>query len=334
MIARSTHATQSEDWRHALRHAISDPRELLTLLGLDPNDARASHLAAAQFPLRVPHVFAARMRRGDWDDPLLRQVLPLHDELLEVAGFSDDAVGDLHAERSDGLLQKYAGRALMITTAACAIHCRYCFRRHFPYAESVAARDNWAAPVQWLRTQPTINEVILSGGDPLSLATHKLRALTDQLAAIPHIQRLRIHTRWPVVLPARVDAELVDWISSLPLECVVVIHANHGAEFDADVSTALAALRAAGAVLLNQAVLLRGVNDSVEALAGLSRALIANGVVPYYLHLLDRVHGSAHFEVSESVANALMDELKVQLPGFLVPRLARESAGERSKTFA
>lgn len=334
MIARSTHSTQSEDWRQSLRSAVSDPRELLALLGLDPDDARASALAAQQFPLRVPHAFVARMRPGDWNDPLLRQVLPLQDELMEVAGFVDDAVGDLSAERSDGLLHKYAGRALMITTAACAIHCRYCFRRHFPYAESIAARDNWAAPVRWLKSQPEINEVILSGGDPLSLATHKLQALTDQLAQIPHIQRVRIHTRWPVVLPTRVDAQLLAWIDAMPFERVVVIHANHAAEFDAGVSTALGALRDVGAVLLNQAVLLRGVNDSVAALEGLSKALIANGVLPYYLHLLDRVRGSAHFEVSESTANALIAALKTRLPGFLIPRLARESVGERSKTFA
>ena len=334
MIARSMHPTQSIDWRESMRAIISDPRELLAALGLDPDDARVAALGSKDFSLRVPREFVARMRHGDWNDPLLRQVLPLVDEQLSAPGYRFDAVGDHAALRTDGLLHKYAHRVLLLTTAACAVHCRYCFRRHFPYAESLAGKDNWAAPVAWLKAHPSVNEVILSGGDPLSLSTAKLRALTDQLASIPHLKRLRIHTRWPVVLPARVDRELLDWLENIRLERVVVIHANHANEFDADVAQALSRLRSSGATLLNQAVLLRGVNDSVSALKDLSETLIANQVLPYYLHLLDRVQGSAHFEVSEADAQHLVQALKAELPGFLVPRLARETEGEPSKTFA
>ena len=333
MIARSTQPTQNVDWRHALREAISDPLELLDMLGLDRLDRRVSSLASQQFALRVPRGFVKKMAYQDWSDPLLRQVLPLQDELNDVANFSTDAVGDVLATRELGVLHKYANRVLLITTAACAVHCRYCFRRHFPYAQAVAAKDNWASTMRYLDGHPEVNEVILSGGDPLSLSTAKLRALTDQLQTRPRLRRLRVHTRWPVVLPERIDAELLDWFGSIRLQKVVVIHSNHANELDAAVGHGLAALRARGAELLNQAVLLRGVNDSVDALKNLSEALIAHSVLPYYLHLLDRVQGSAHFEVDEARGVALVDELKAHLPGYLVPRLARETAGAASKTF-
>jgi len=322
---------QPANWQRLWREAVRDPRELLDLLGLDALAGRLSDAAAAQFPLRVPRGFVARMRHGDPGDPLLRQVLPLDDEDTLVPGFSLDAVGDAAAKSADGMLQKYRGRALLVTTGSCAIHCRYCFRRHFPYADEAAARDGWAGTIEAIAADPTIDEVILSGGDPLSLSTDKLAALTDGLRRIPHVRRLRIHTRLPVVLPERVDDALAAWLDGLPWPVTVVIHANHANEFDDAVDRALARVRATGAVLLNQAVLLRGVNDSVDALAALSERGVAAGVLPYYLHQLDRVQGAAHFEVPDTEALDLHAGLSARLSGYLVPKLVREVAGDPGK---
>ena len=318
-------------WQASWRDAVRDPRELLGLLGLDGVAAGVSEAAAAQFPLRVPRGFVARMRAGDPHDPLLRQVLPLDQELRPMPGFSLDAVGDGLAKAGDGVIRKYRGRALLVTTGSCAIHCRYCFRRHFPYAEETAAAAGWRGAIDLIAADPGIDEVILSGGDPWSLATPKLAELTDALAAVPHLKRLRIHTRLPVVLPERVDAPLLAWLRALPWPVTVVLHANHAQEFDASVDTALAALRATGAVLLNQAVLLRGVNDSVEALADLSERGFRAGVLPYYLHQLDRVQGAAHFEIDDERARALHRALAARLSGYLVPKLVREIAGDPGK---
>jgi len=319
------------DWRHQWRDAVRDPRALLSMLGLETLAARVSDAAAAQFPLRVPLAFVARMRHGDPRDPLLRQVLPLDDEDRLVPGYGLDAVGDGAARTAHGVLQKYRGRALLVTTGSCAIHCRYCFRRHFDYAGDTAAAGGWQAAVARIAADPSIEEVLLSGGDPLSLATPKLVELTDALAAIPHVTRLRIHTRLPIVLPDRVDAPLVAWLSSLPWPVTIVLHANHANEFDAAVDGALARLRATGALLLNQAVLLRGVNDDVDTLADLSVRGLAAGVLPYYLHQLDRVQGAAHFEVDDTTALALHRALAARTSGYLVPRLVRELPGDPGK---
>lgn len=319
-------------WQALWREAVRDPRELLGLLGLDRLGEDLSDAAAAQFPLRVPRGFVARMRAGDPHDPLLRQVLPVLDEERIVPGFGLDAVGDAAARRGGGVIHKYNGRGLLIATGSCAVNCRYCFRRHYPYAEDSAAAAGWREAVALIAADPSIHEVILSGGDPLSLADHKLAELTDALRGIAHIRRLRIHTRLPIVLPERVDAGLLDWLRGLPWPVAVVVHANHGNEFDAAVDAAMAALRAAGATLLNQAVLLRGVNDSVEALAALCELGHQAGVLPYYLHQLDRVAGAAHFEVADAEALALHAALAARLPGYLVPRLVREIAGQPGKT--
>lgn len=283
------------------------------------------------FRLRVPRGFVSRMKRGDARDPLLMQVLPAAAELLETADYTQDPVGDMDARVGPGLLHKYAGRALLIATGSCAIHCRYCFRRHFPYAEETAANGQWRVAIEYLRTSADIDEVILSGGDPLSLATSKLAELTHALTQMPHLRRLRIHTRLPIVLPERVDAELLDWLQNVPLPKVMVLHANHANEIDESVSKACLRLRRAGVSLLNQSVLLRGINDSVDALTGLSERLIACGILPYYLHQLDRVQGAAHFEVSDAQALALIDELEARMPGYLVPRLVREVPGASGK---
>jgi EF-P beta-lysylation protein EpmB len=322
---------QQPRWQQLWRDAVRDPRELLALLDLSELAGRVSDEAAAQFPLRVPRGFVARMRKGNPHDPLLRQVLPLDEELRPAPGFGLDAVGDAQAKTGPGVLQKYRGRALLVATGSCAINCRYCFRRHFPYAEETAARDGWREAVELIRADASIDEVILSGGDPLSLATSKLAELTAALAGIAHVKRLRIHSRLPVVLPERVDAALLDWLAALPWPVAFVIHANHANEFDASVDAALAAIRGTGAQLLNQAVLLRGVNDNVEALAALGERSFAAGVLPYYLHQLDRVQGVAHFEVTDAEARRLHAQLAARLSGYLVPKLVREVPGDSGK---
>ena len=318
-------------WQQALREAVRDPRELLDLLGLDRLAPRLSDEAMVQFPLRVPRGFVARMRRGDPRDPLLRQVLPLDDEMRPMPGFGLDAVGDGAAKTAPGVIQKYRGRALLVATGSCAIHCRYCFRRHFPYAEETAARDGWREAVDLIRQDASIEEVLLSGGDPLSLSNGKLAELTGALADIPHLRRLRIHSRLPIVVPERVDDGLMGWLTALPWPVTLVVHANHANEFDGTVDAALGRLRAAGVHLLNQAVLLRGVNDSVDALAALSERGFRAGVLPYYLHQLDRVAGVAHFEVDDAHARALHAGLAARLSGYLVPRLVREIPGDTGK---
>lgn len=338
MIPAPLPSRQPARWQLAWRDAVRDPRELLALLGLEaladaiPDGPPSPGAPRGEpFPLRVPRGFVARMRVGDPRDPLLRQVLPLDAEQRPMPGFTLDAVGDGAARAAHGVIRKYHGRALLVATGSCAIHCRYCFRRHFPYAEETAAADGWRDAVAAIAADDRIDEVILSGGDPLSLATHKLDELTTALAAIPHLRRLRIHTRLPVVLPERVDEALADWLATLPWPVTVVLHANHANEFDATVDAAAARMRAAGAILLNQAVLLRGVNDSVEALAALSERGFEAGVLPYYLHQLDRVTGAAHFEVRDDEARRLHAALAARLSGYLVPRLVREVAGDPGK---
>lgn len=324
-------------WQQLWRDAVRDPRELLALLDLDARALRLvetgiSDVAAARFPLRVPRGFVARMRRGDPHDPLLRQVLPIDAELRVQPGFGLDAVGDLAARGSTGVIHKYDGRALLIATGSCAVHCRYCFRRHFDYAADTAAADRWQAALDYLRADDSVEEVLLSGGDPLSLSTPRLAEFTDALRGIAHVRRLRIHTRLPVVLPARVDAQLLTWLRGLRQRIVIVIHANHANELDGEVGAALQALREAGATLLNQSVLLRGVNDAIGAQVELAETLFEYGVLPYYLHQLDRVAGTAHFEVGDDRARALHREMAARLPGYLLPRLVREIAGEPNKS--
>ncbi len=318
-------------WQTELADAVRDPAELLRMLELDPALLAAARAAGRRFPLRVPRAFIARMRKGDPADPLLRQVLPLAAELESPGGFSHDPVGDLASRAAPGVLHKYHGRVLLITTGACGVHCRYCFRRHFPYADESARQADWHAALEYLRTNASVHEVILSGGDPLSLNDRTLAHLASALEQIPHITRLRIHTRQPIVLPSRVNSALLAWLKKCHLQKIVVLHVNHAHELDAAVIAALSRLRAVGLTLLNQSVLLRGVNDSVAELAALSEALFAAGVMPYYLNLLDRVQGAAHFEVSEEQACILIQGLRARLPGYLVPRLVREIPGAASK---
>jgi EF-P beta-lysylation protein EpmB len=271
------------------------------------------------------------MRRGDPNDSLLRQVLPLAEEAGAVPGYGPDPLGEQSAHRAPALLQKYQGRALLITTSACAIHCRYCFRREFPYSEQTGESTRFREALDAIAQDSSLEEIILSGGDPLSLSDSRLGALTDELSKIPHIRRLRLHTRQPIVLPSRVDSGLVAWLQRVPWPTVFVMHANHANEIDDSVREACARLRETGATLLNQSVLLRGVNDSVDALTDLSRALFEAGVLPYYLHVLDKVTGSAHFDLPEARAQELVGELAARMSGYLVPRLVREVEGAPAK---
>lgn len=301
------------------------------MLGLDPALAGPARAAAASFRLRVPRSYVARMRRGDPHDPLLRQVLPIASELEAAPEYVSDPLGEKAALRAPGLLQKYHGRALMITTSACAVHCRYCFRREFPYSEQTGEAVRFGEALAEIARDTSIEEVILSGGDPLSLSDERLTRLTDSLARIPHVRRLRVHTRQPIVLPSRVDAGLMEWLQTVRLPKVFVLHANHPNEIDDDVRAACAQLRAAGAVLLNQTVLLQGVNDDPEVLAELSRLLFEAGVMPYYLHALDRVNGAAHFAIADARSQEIAGALAARLPGYLVPRLVREVEGAPAK---
>jgi L-lysine 2,3-aminomutase len=319
-------------WQTELADLVRDPAELVRVLHLDSRLLPAARRAAEAFPLRVPRGFVARMRPGDPNDPLLRQVLPLDLELAPSTGFSDDAVGDAAALVGGGLLHKYRGRALLVTTGACAVHCRYCFRRHFPYDYANASADRWRGALRYLAGHGEISEVILSGGDPLTLSDRRLAELAAALADIPHLRRLRVHSRLPVVLPERVDPSLLDWLTGTRLRPVMVIHANHANELDEPVATAVMRLRDRHVPVLNQAVLLRGVNDDADALVALSERLFELGVTPYYLHLLDRVRGTAHFEVPEAEARALHAAMAARLPGYLLPRLVREVPGAPGKT--
>jgi L-lysine 2,3-aminomutase len=332
MITPDAPTRHLEPWRQELAGAVTDAGELLELLGLDPALLSAARKAARLFGLRVPHSYIARMRPGDPDDPLLRQVLPLAAELEPARGFGADPVGDLAAVSVPGVLSKYHGRALLVTTGACAVHCRYCFRREYPYPAGTLTPARLESAVDTLAADPALEEVILSGGDPLSLPTHRLARLTTALGRLPRLRRLRIHTRTPVVLPARVDAALLGWLRALPWRSVVVLHVNHPRELSEEVARAAAALADAGASLLNQSVLLRGVNDDADTLVELSQRLFDAGIQPYYLHLLDKVSGTAHFDVPEPEACALQAQLMARLPGYLVPRMVRELAGAPSKT--
>jgi len=332
MITLPHPARQAPLWQHELRQAITRPGDLLNFLQIDPEYPPLAADKVRDFPLRVPLGFARRMRKGDPNDPLFLQVWPAPAEArTDVPGFTLDAVGDRERLRPGGLIHKYDGRALLIATGACGIHCRYCFRRHFPYSDSLATREHWRGALQTIREDESLREIILSGGDPLSLVDEKLAELSDALNDIPHVIRLRIHTRQPVVLPSRVDHALLDWLARSRLQKVMVLHVNHARELDDDVQEACRRLQGAGVMLLNQAVLLKNINDDADSLVSLSERLSACGVLPYYLHQIDRVQGAAHFEVTDEDARRLMKQLSERLPGFLVPRLAREVAGAPAK---
>ena len=328
---RRAGASNLRTWQEELRLAVRDPAQLLAAIDLPDSLLHSAHAASKSFPLFAPWSYIQRMMPGDPADPLLRQVLPLASELAPQPGFMPDPVGDERATLSPGLLQKYEGRTLLVTTGACAIHCRYCFRRHFPYAEGPRSPDSWQPAIDRIAADPTIDEVLLSGGDPLTLVDEHLAELARRLARVPHVRRLRIHTRLPVVIPQRVTSELLNWLRGTRLAPIIVVHANHANEIDGPTAAALGRLVDAGIPVLNQSVLLAGVNDSADALVDLSRKLVDLRVMPYYLHQLDRVQGAGHFEVHISRGLELIAAMRRLLPGYAVPRYVQEVAGETNK---
>ncbi len=322
---------QPRSWQQSLSGAIRDPAALLTRLGLSHDLLAGAIQAGATFPLLVPENYLQRMQPGNPRDPLLLQVLPQLAELERYPEYNSDPVGDAHATLSPGVLKKYAGRALLVVTGTCAIHCRYCFRREYPYQSSPRALDDWAASLKAIESDPSIHEVILSGGDPLVLTDRRLFELIDMLEHIPHLTRLRIHTRLPIVLPERVTPQLLSGLTESRLQPIMVVHANHPHEIAGDCADALRLLVKSGVPTLNQAVLLRGINDDVDVLEDLSTRLANLGVMPYYLHQLDRVQGAAHFEVPIETGRSLIASLQSRLPGFAVPKYVQEIAGDASK---
>ena len=330
-IITRKHSSVEQNWLQQLANGISDPEQLLTLLAIDPSAWQSGFKARELFAQRVPLSFVERMEKGNPYDPLLRQVLPLSDEFIVQPGYSTDPLAEQN-NSIPGLLHKYRNRCLLIVKGGCAINCRYCFRRHFPYQENKGNKATWQHSLDYIAQHPQLNEVILSGGDPLMAKDHELSWLIEQIAAIPHIKRLRIHSRLPVVIPARITDEFVDLCASTRLQVILVTHINHANEINHELSQQLARLSAVQVTLLNQSVLLSGVNDSVAAQVALSEALFDAGVLPYYLHVLDKVQGAAHFYVSDEQARAIIAGLIEQVSGYLVPKLTREIGGRPSKT--
>ena len=343
MITKIAPSVQpSESWQSELARAIRDPDELLRLLNLPSSLLEPAIRSARRFPLRVTQSFLARMEAGNPNDPLLRQVLPLAAEetlnnekqsIETPASWGQiDPVGDTEAMASPGLLHKYQGRVLLVSTAACGIHCRYCFRQYFPYQQANPLGTQLPATLAYLNQHTDVHEVILSGGDPLSISDNRLAMLIKQLAAIPHLKTLRIHTRLPVVLPQRLLAGELDWLNASRLSVVMVVHINHPREINEEFRQAIKCLQGRNITLLNQSVLLKGVNDSTNCLIELSHKLLECGILPYYLHQLDKVTGAAHFEVPISTGHHLIEQMRAKLPGYLVPRYVQEIAGQAAKT--
>lgn len=330
-----TQNTQSrEDWLQQLADVITEPAELLEYLALsDSPEWQKGHDARRLFALRVPYAFARRMKKGDPNDPLLLQVMTSANEFIATPGYSTDPLEEQDdAIAVPGLLHKYINRALLLVKGGCAVNCRYCFRRHFPYQDNQGNKANWRHALDYIRQQPELDEIIFSGGDPLMAKDHELAWLLDEIETIPHIKRLRIHSRLPVVIPARITEALTQRFSQSRLQILLVTHVNHANEIDSEFCDAMTRLKRANVTLLNQGVLLRGVNDNANTLANLSNALFDAGIMPYYLHVLDRVQGAAHFMVPDDEARLIMRELMTKVSGYMVPKLTREIGGEPSKT--
>ena len=319
-------------WQKILQQAVTCPRQLLKMLDLDPALLPGAEAGERLFALRVPRPYIARIEKGNLQDPLLRQVLPLQDETLAAAGFVPDPLGEQASNSQRGIVHKYQGRLLLLPGSACAINCRFCFRRHFPYADNRLNSDQWEAAFDYIRRDTSVREVILSGGDPLVQSDRRLAWLVEKLAAIEHVTRLRVHSRLPVTVPERVTQGLVSLLTGSRLQAVLVVHCNHPRELCDKVARAMGQLTAAGVTVLNQSTLLRGVNDDADVLVELGEALFRCRILPYYLHLLDRVSGTAHFEVDETRARQLLGVVSGRTSGFLVPRLAREERGAACKS--
>lgn len=320
------------DWKTELSHCVNSIDELLNQLGLKAEDLNATEQAATEFSIKVPQSFVQLMEYGNPNDPLLKQVLPITSELQVDNNFSTDPVDESSFNPVPGIVHKYRNRVLMIISPNCAINCRYCFRRHFPYDENRQSKQQWLKALDYLKTKPEINEVIFSGGDPLAANDHFLRWLTAEIESIQHIKRLRIHTRLPVVIPSRVDDQLLNWLGNTRLKPTLVLHINHANEIDEVLRQGVDRLKKSGITVLNQSVLLKGINDNSDQLISLSEKLFDAGIMPYYLHMLDPVQGASHFDVSMDRAVEIFRQIQTELPGFLVPKLVQERAGERSKS--
>lgn len=332
-IEARLHDNDTETWQQLLANSVTTPEALLRQLHLSPDiwlaGARQGH---ELFPVRVPKPYLERIEKGNPDDPLLRQVLPMAPEAQDKPGYVRDPLEEATASPVTGLIRKYNSRALLMVTGQCAINCRYCFRRHFPYGDHRLSPEDRNHVLTTLRQAPEVNEVIFSGGDPLAVNDRLLARWAEELSGLPSLRRLRIHTRLPIVIPQRVSEELLAWIADTRLQVVMVLHVNHPNELDQHTRQALVRLKAAGVTLLNQSVLLHGVNDNTDTLCELSESLFAAGVLPYYLHAFDPVQGAHHFDVPDQRAKQLARELVARLPGFLVPRLVREIPGKEGKT--
>ncbi|MBP3142956.1 EF-P beta-lysylation protein EpmB [Aliivibrio fischeri] len=330
MITRND-APVEQNWLKELANAISNPHQLLSTLGIDSAPWEKGLEAKKLFALRVPTSFVDRMEFGNPFDPLLRQVLPLDQEFEVHEGYSNDPLEE-QDNQQPGLLHKYKNRVLLIVKGGCAVNCRYCFRRHFPYQDNKGSKTVWQESIDYIANHPEINEVIFSGGDPLMAKDHELQWLIEHIEAIPHIKRLRIHSRLPVVIPNRITNTLCQLFTKTRLQIILVTHINHANEINQELISSMQKLKLAHVTLLNQSVLLKGVNDNAGTLTQLSEALFDAGILPYYLHVLDKVQGAAHFFVSDEKAKQLMGELIENVSGYLVPTLAREIGGRKSKT--
>jgi EF-P beta-lysylation protein EpmB len=323
----------TKNWQQQLADAFDNIEDLCRYLDLSPDELPVSAAATENFPLRVPLSFAACIEKGNPQDPLLRQVLPVNEELAVYPGFNADPVGDLAATTQTGVLHKYQGRVLFINTGSCAINCRYCFRRNFPYSELQLSKQKEQAAILSIQEDASVTEVILSGGDPLLLSDARLTRLIVKLGEIKHLKRIRIHTRLPIVLPARITDDFMDTLKLSPKQIILILHCNHANELNERVISACNTLKNSGITLFNQSVLLKGVNDDVNILCDLSEQLFSHGVIPYYLHLLDKATGTGHFEVSKEQALELIRQVQATLPGYLVPKLVTEQAGAASKQY-
>jgi len=318
-------------WQKELANAVKNPQQLLEILEIEQQNELLSQIARKQFPMLVPLPFVKKMKKGDINDPLLKQILPIIDEEVVVTGYSTDPLVEQNNQQQ-GLLHKYKSRVLLILKSGCAVNCRYCFRRHFPYAENNINKSQFQEIMTYIQQHPDVNEVILSGGDPLMSKDKQLFELIDLLETLPQLTRLRFHTRLPVVIPSRITHALVNRLQASRFNVVMVLHINHAQEIDADFAAAMKLCHQAGIQLLNQGVLLKDVNDNKQALVELSEALFSVNILPYYLFLLDKVQGAAHFDISEQKAQQLHKAMQAELPGYLVPKLSREIAGQQSKT--
>ena len=319
-------------WQEQLARAITSPEQLLDVLELDNELLPDALRASRDFTLRVPHSYVARMERGNPEDPLLKQVLPIGQECEFIEGYGIDPLAERSQSPVNGVIHKYDGRLLLVTSGACAVNCRFCFRRHYPYSDNQLTGENWQKALDYIASDTSVNEVILSGGDPLAANDKRLRAMTEALNAIDHVKTLRIHSRFPIIIPERITDEMISWFAGQRLKPVMVVHCNHANEIDDSVVTAMNKLRKAGVTLLNQGVMLKDINDNTKALTALSHALFGAGILPYYMHVFDPVQGAAHFDVPDETAKQLIEEMATQCSGYLVPKLVRDVPGKPGKT--